>query len=181
MSEQSSETRTPAPDAPLSGARLDTGSPDYMDAGKAAGVRGVMPPEPPTIGYVPGAWDMFHIGHLNILLRARENCDHLIVGAVTDNALFAAKNKPPVVPLAERMRVLSSLGLVDEVVIDQGSKVDVWHRHPFHVLFKGDDWLGTPKGDKLVADMASVGARVHFFPYTPSTSSTRLRGIIQAR
>lgn len=132
-------------------------------------------------GYVPGAWDMFHIGHLNILLRARAECDRLMVGAVTDAALFAAKGKQPMVPLAERMQILAALGLVDEVVIDQGSKLDVWHRHPFDVLFKGDDWLGTPKGDQLVADMATVGVRVHFFPYTESTSSTKLRGVVTTR
>ncbi|WP_040438372.1 adenylyltransferase/cytidyltransferase family protein [Aestuariimicrobium kwangyangense] len=132
-------------------------------------------------GYVPGAWDMFHIGHLNILLRARALCDRLIVGVVTDQALFDAKGKHPMVPLAERMQILAALGIVDEVVIDQGSKLDVWHRHNFDVLFKGDDWLGTPKGDKLVADMATVGVRVHFFPYTQSTSSTRLRGIVTSR
>lgn len=135
----------------------------------------------PVIGYVPGAWDMFHIGHLAILLRAREHCDRLIVGVVTDRALEQAKGKTPMVSLQERMQIVGALGLVDEVVIDQGSKLDVWHRHPFHVLFKGDDWLGTPKGDQLVADMASVGVEVHFFPYTQSTSSTRLRGIVTSR
>lgn len=134
-----------------------------------------------VIGYVPGAWDMFHIGHLNILRRARSHCDHLIVGCVTDEALSRAKGKLPIVTLAERIEILQAIGIVDEVVIDEGSKVDVWHRHPFDVLFKGDDWLGTPKGDKLVADMASVGVTVHFFPYTAHTSSSALRAIIADR
>lgn len=138
-------------------------------------------PSKGIIGYVPGAWDMFHIGHLNILKRARPFCDHLIVGVVTDEALFRAKNKMPIVNLAERMEIVGALGLVDEVVIDEGSKVEVFQRHPFDVLFKGDDWLGTPKGDKLEADMASVGAVVHYFPYTAHTSSSALRAIIADR
>lgn len=134
------------------------------------------------VGYVPGAWDMFHIGHLNILNNARPHCDRLIVGVVTDEALFEVKGKLPVVPLEERMEVVASLGVVDEVVIDTSSnKLDVFHRHPFDVLFKGDDWLGTPKGARLVADMETVGVLVHFFPYTGHTSSTALRGLLAER
>ncbi|MVA75240.1 adenylyltransferase/cytidyltransferase family protein [Auraticoccus sp. F435] len=134
------------------------------------------------VGYVPGAWDMFHIGHLNILLRARAHCDHLVVGVVTDAALFAAKGKHPVVPLAERMRVVASIDVVDEVVVDESSdKLEVWQRVGFDVLFKGDDWRGTPKGDKLEHDMASVGVAVHYFPYTPHVSSTELRRVLGHR
>jgi glycerol-3-phosphate cytidylyltransferase len=136
----------------------------------------------PVVGYVPGAWDMFHIGHLNILLRARRECDRLIVGVVTDDALFAAKNKFPVIPLAERIEVVSHFDVVDDVVVDFSSnKLDVWRRVGFDVLFKGDDWRGTPKGDKLEADMASVGVDVRYFPYTVHTSSTRLRAMLAER
>ncbi|GAA1851435.1 adenylyltransferase/cytidyltransferase family protein [Microlunatus capsulatus] len=136
----------------------------------------------PVVGYVPGAWDMFHVGHLNILLRAREHCDRLVVGAVTDEALFAAKAKHPVVPLAERLEVVAALDLVDEVTTDFSSdKLEVWERVRFDVLFKGDDWRGTAKGDKLEADMASVGVRVHYFPYTVHTSSTLLRSLLSER
>lgn len=145
-------------------------------------VEGKVNPALGVIGYVPGAWDMFHIGHLNILKRSRPHCDHLIVGVVTDEALFRAKNKYPIVNLAERMEIVKSIGLVDEVVIDEGgSKVQVWERHPFDVLFKGDDWRGTPKGDQLEADMATVGVHVHYFPYTAHTSSSALRSIIADR
>lgn len=133
----------------------------------------------PTVGYVPGAWDMFHIGHLNILLRAREHCDHLIAGVVTDEALCAMKKKYPIVPLAERMEVLRELDLVDEVITDFSSnKLEVWQRRPFDVLFKGDDWRGTAKGDRLEAQLATVGVRVHYFPYTAHTSSTQLRAML---
>lgn len=130
-------------------------------------------------GYVPGAWDMFHIGHLNILLRARELCDRLIVGVVTDEELVRAKGRPPVVPLEERLDVVASLDIVDEVVVDYSTnKLDVWRRVGFEVLFKGDDWRGTAKGDRLETEMATVGVRVCYFPYTAHTSSTKLRALL---
>lgn len=136
----------------------------------------------PVVGYVPGAWDMFHIGHLNILKRASEQCDRLVVGVVTDEALLAAKGRPPIVPLEERMAVVRSMVLADEVVVDFSSrKLDVWERVRFDVLFKGDDWRGTAKGDQLELDMASVGVQVRYFPYTAHTSSTQLRGILATR
>jgi glycerol-3-phosphate cytidylyltransferase len=136
----------------------------------------------PVVGYVPGAWDMFHIGHLNILLRAREQCDQLIVGVVTDEALAAAKGKQPIVPLAERLAVVSKIDVVDSVVTDFSSnKLEVWDRVRFDVLFKGDDWRGTAKGDKLEADMKTVGVDVCYFPYTVHTSSTLLRSILAER
>ncbi len=136
----------------------------------------------PVRGYVPGAWDMFHVGHLNILRRARERCDHLVVGVVTDEALYAAKSKHPVIPFEERCEVVASMAIVDEVVADFSSdKLEVWERVGFDVLFKGDDWRGTPKGDKLERDMASVGVEVSYFPYTAHTSSTLLRSLISER
>jgi glycerol-3-phosphate cytidylyltransferase len=136
----------------------------------------------PLVGYVPGAWDMFHVGHLNILLRAREQCDRLVVGVVTDEALYAAKAKYPVVPLEERLEVVRQLDLVDEVTVDRSSnKLEVWGRVGFDVLFKGDDWRGTAKGAKLEADMASVGVEVCYFPYTAHTSSTLLRALLADR
>ena len=133
-------------------------------------------------GYVPGAWDMFHIGHLNILQRAREHCDFLIAGVVTDDALLQAKGKLPIIPLEERMDVVRAMTVVDRVVVDTSSnKIDAWKSYGFDVLFKGDDWRGTAKGDRLEAQMASVGVEVHYFPYTVQTSSTKLRALISAR
>jgi glycerol-3-phosphate cytidylyltransferase len=135
-----------------------------------------------VVGYVPGAWDMFHIGHLNILLRAREQCDRLVVGVVTDEALAVAKGRLPIVPLSERTEMVGHLDLVDEVVTDFSSnKLEVWERVRFDLLFKGDDWRGTAKGDKLEADMASVGVTVCYFPYTAHTSSSLLRTMLAER
>lgn len=135
-----------------------------------------------TVGYVPGAWDLFHIGHLNVLRRAREHCDVLIAGVVTDDALARAKGRVPHVSLANRISVVSALQIVDHVVVDySSSKLGVWERVQFDVLFKGDDWQGTPQGDRLEAEMASVGAAVRYFPYTVHTSSTALRRILADR
>jgi glycerol-3-phosphate cytidylyltransferase len=131
------------------------------------------------VGYVPGAWDMFHIGHLNILKRAREQCDYLIAGVVTDDVLYEAKGKHPIVPLDERMDIVQSLDLVDEVVIDWSSdKMEAWRQLHFNLIFKGDDWKDTPKGQRLERDLGAVGVRVCYFPYTVHTSSSLLRTLI---
>jgi glycerol-3-phosphate cytidylyltransferase len=133
----------------------------------------------PIVGYVPGAWDMFHVGHLNILRRAAEHCDQLIAGVVLDEVLLAAKGRLPVVPMAERMEIVSAIGVVDRVVADiSNDKYVMWEQLGFDVIFKGDDWKGTPKGDRLEAAMARAGARVVYFPYTVHTSSSILRAYI---
>jgi glycerol-3-phosphate cytidylyltransferase len=133
-------------------------------------------------GYVPGGWDVFHDGHLRILERARAQCDRLVVGVVTDEGLVAAKGRLPVVPFAERAAVVAAFGLVDEVVTDTSSDKRVaWERVGFDVLFKGDDWQGTAKGDRLEAEMAELGVELRYFPYTPHTSSTALRAALDAR
>lgn len=132
-----------------------------------------------VVGYVPGAWDMFHIGHLNILRRAREQCDHLIAGVVLDEVLEVAKGRLPVVPHAERMEIVGAMNIVDEVVTDSSSdKFVMWQQLGFDVLFKGDDWKGTPKGDRLESSLGAVGVQVVYFPYTVHTSSTKLRQLI---
>ncbi|MDN6555231.1 MAG: adenylyltransferase/cytidyltransferase family protein [Acidipropionibacterium acidipropionici] len=132
-----------------------------------------------TVGYVPGGFDMLHIGHLNILQSSRERCDLLIAGVATDEALIAMKGRAPVIPLEERLALVSGLRCVDRAVpdVDQDKRI-AWRRHHFDVLFKGDDWKDTPKGDRLEAEMAEIGARVVYLPYTPTTSSTMLRGYL---
>jgi glycerol-3-phosphate cytidylyltransferase len=130
-------------------------------------------------GYVPGVFDMFHVGHLNLISSARPFCDHLIVGVVTDEVVEAVKGKSPVIPLRERMEIVGALRDVDEVVIDVHSdKFQSWQDLRYDVIFKGDDWKDTPRGMKLEADLDAVGARVHYFPYTRHTSSTMLRDVL---
>lgn len=128
------------------------------------------------IGYAPGAYDLFHIGHLNILKHARSRCDYLIAGVVSDEMCLFAKGKAPVVPLAERLEIVRSVRYVDDAIAETvPEKLDTWRSVGFNVIFKGDDWRGTAKGDKLEQDFASVGVEVVYFPYTVTTSSTMLR------
>lgn len=128
------------------------------------------------IGYASGVFDMFHIGHLNVLREARKQCDYLIAGVVTDEAVLQIKGRSPAIPQVERMQIVAALRCVDEVVSDHSSdKLEVWKRHPFDVIFKGDDWKGTAKGRRLESAMAGVGVEVVYFPYTVHTSSTQLR------
>ena len=135
----------------------------------------------PVIGYAPGAYDLFHIGHLNILKHASEHCDHLIAGVVSDEMLVRAKGRPPVIPLAERMEIVRSLRFVDQVHAEVvPDKIDTWREVRFDVIFKGDDWRGTPKGERLERDFAAVGVTVQYFPYTVHTSSTLLRKALAA-
>lgn len=134
------------------------------------------------IGYAPGVYDMFHVGHLNILRHAARHCDHLIAGVVSDEMAVQAKGRRPVVPLAERMEIVASIDCVDAVWPETvPDKLDTWRDVYFDVIFKGDDWRGTPKGDKLEVDFAAVGVQVVYFPYTLQTSSTLLRAALLER
>ena len=130
----------------------------------------------PVVGYAPGAYDLFHVGHLNVLKHAAAHCDRLVVGVVSDEMLLLTKGRLPVVPLAERLEIVRNLRFVDDVHAEVvPEKIDTWREVGFDVLFKGDDWRGTAKGDKLERDFAAVGVAVHYFPYTMHTSSTLLR------
>jgi glycerol-3-phosphate cytidylyltransferase len=132
------------------------------------------------IGYVPGAFDLFHIGHLNILRRAREHCDFLIAGVVADDVLIRRKGVTPVVPLAERIEIVRNVRYVDMAhAAMTNDKVAIWKELRFNVLFKGDDWRGTEKGNKLERDFAAIGVEVTYFPYTQATSSSALRRTLQ--
>ena len=128
------------------------------------------------IGYAPGAFDLFHVGHLNLLERAKSQCDFLIAGVVSDEVLKVQKGRPPVVPLAERLEIVRQVRYVDEAVAAVvPDKLVMWRQLKFDVLFKGDDWRGTEKGREMDRAFAAVGVRVVYFPYTRTTSSTALR------
>ena len=131
------------------------------------------------IGYAPGVYDLFHVGHLNILRLARRHCDFLVAGVVSDEMAELAKGRRPVIPVQERLEIVRALTIVDEAIVEtQPDKVETWRMRPFDVIFKGDDWRGTPKGDRLERDFAAVGVEVHYFPYTVHTSSTALRAAL---
>lgn len=131
------------------------------------------------VGYAPGGWDMFHIGHLNVIRRSREACDYLIVGVASDESLFLQKQRKPIVPLEERIEIVRAIRYVDEVIVDDSpDKRKAWAKRRFDVLFKGNDWKDTEKGARLEEAMAAVNVRVHYLPYTPDTSSTMLRSVL---
>jgi len=133
------------------------------------------------IGYAAGAFDLFHVGHLNILKHAKSQCDYLIAGVVSDEMLQSTKGITPVIPLAERLEIVSHISYVDEARAEVlPDKLDTWREIGFNVFFKGDDWRGTEKGIRLEREFAAVGVKVVYFPYTMHTSSTQLRRALDA-
>lgn len=134
-----------------------------------------------VIGYAPGAYDLFHVGHLNILKHAKSQCDHLIAGVVSDEKCLRSKGAAPFVPLVERAEIVRHISYVDEVYEEHvPTKLDAWQDLRFQRIFKGDDWRGTPKGEQLEREFAAVGVEVVYFPYTVHTSSTMLRRALSA-
>ena len=128
------------------------------------------------VGYAPGVYDLFHVGHLNILRHARSQCDYLVAGVVSDEMAALAKGHKPVIPLPERLEIVRSVRFVDAAFVETvPDKVETWQQVRFDVIFKGDDWRGTPKGKRLETEFAAHGVEVVYFPYTVHTSSTMLR------
>ena len=135
----------------------------------------------PLIGYVPGVFDLFHVGHLNVLRQARELCDVLVAGVVSDEVCASVKGLAPFVPLEERIAIVDAVGIVDATYAELTTdKVDAWHEVGFQRLFKGDDWKGTERGIALEERMSPYGVEVVYFPYTVHTSSSHLRALIAA-
>lgn len=132
------------------------------------------------IGYAAGAFDLFHVGHLNLLRHAKAQCDFLIAGVVSDELLVKTKGRLPVIPLAERLEIVRHIRYVDKAIAETlPRKIDTWRSMPFDIFFKGDDWRGTPKGLALEREFAAVGVEVVYFPYTVHTSSTALRRTLE--
>ena len=128
--------------------------------------------DPIKVGYTTGVYDLFHIGHLNLLRKAKAQCDYLIVGVSTDE-LVSYKHKQAVIPFVERKEIVAAIKYVDEVVTQENmNKMEAWEKYHFDVMFVGDDWKGTDKWNKIEADLNAVGAQVVYFPYTKGTSST---------
>ena len=133
------------------------------------------------IGYAAGAFDLFHVGHLNILKHAKSQCDYLIAGVVSDEMLQLTKGITPVIPLSERLEIVQHVSYVDEARAETlPDNLDTWREVQFNVFIKGDDWRGTEKGQRLEREFAAVGVEVVYFPYTVTTSSTKLRAAIDA-
>ena len=131
------------------------------------------------IGYTAGVYDLFHIGHLNLLKNAKQKCDKLIVGITTDE-LVKYKGKCPVITLAERMEIVKAIKYVDEVVVqDNLDKFEAWKKYHYDVLFVGDDWKGTDKWNEYELKLKEKGATVCYLPYTKTTSSTLLTEVLK--
>ncbi len=127
------------------------------------------------IGYTTGVFDMFHIGHLNILKRAKEQCDYLIVGVSTDEVVQSYKHKMPIISFQERCAIVSAIKYVDEVVAQTSmDKFAAWQKLHFNALFHGDDWKGSSMYDQAQLAFAKVGVDVVFLPHTDGVSSTLL-------
>ncbi|MCW1803789.1 adenylyltransferase/cytidyltransferase family protein [Brachybacterium squillarum] len=132
------------------------------------------------IGYAAGAFDLFHVGHLNLLRNAKQLCDVLVAGVVSDEMLREVKGIEPVVPTLERAEIVRSIRFVDQVHVETSpSKMDAWREVGFTHFFKGDDWRGTEKGLRLEQQFGEVGVEVVYFPYTAHTSSTALRRALE--
>tara|TARA_Y100001970_G_scaffold293982_1_gene445334 strand:+ start:34525 stop:34980 length:456 start_codon:yes stop_codon:yes gene_type:complete len=134
------------------------------------------------IGYTSGVYDLFHVGHLNILENAKSLCDKLIVGVTTDELVNEYKGKSTVIPFAERIRIVKSIKHVDGVVPQVSmDKMEMWKRVKFDIMFVGDDWYKTDKWESLEEEFKRKDVKIIYFPYTKTTSSTIINSIITDR
>ena len=128
------------------------------------------------IGYTTGVYDMFHIGHLNLIRRAKEQCEYLIVGVSTDECVQSYKNKTPIIPYDERAAIVQAIRYVDEVVPQTSmDKLDFLKKRHFDVMFHGDEGKGTELYNKYEEEFAKYGAKIEYLTHTDGISSTILR------
>ncbi|MBQ7252765.1 MAG: adenylyltransferase/cytidyltransferase family protein [Kiritimatiellae bacterium] len=132
-----------------------------------------------NIGYTTGVFDMFHVGHLNILKRAKAQCEHLIVGVSTDALVQGYKSKTPIIPFEERFAIVGAIKYVDEVVPQTSmDKFKAWERLKFNALFHGSDWKDSDMYNAIVKQFSKVGVDVVFLPHTTGISSTLLSDVL---
>lgn len=131
-----------------------------------------------VIGYTTGVFDLFHVGHLNMLKNAKALCDRLIVGVTTDE-LVSYKNKKAVIPYEERAEIVRAIKYVDAVVPQENmDKLETWKKLKYDIMFVGDDWYGTEKWEKYERQLNDVGVKIVYYPYFKGTSSTKINAII---
>lgn len=130
-------------------------------------------------GYTTGVYDMFHIGHLNILRRAKEQCDFLIVGVSTDELVLKEKNKQPIIPFKERFEIIKSIKYVDMVVPQLNkNKLDAWQQLRFNKMFVGSDWENTPQWKIYEEQFKNNNVEIIYLPHTDGISSTILTNVL---
>lgn len=133
-----------------------------------------------VIGYTTGVFDLFHIGHLNILKKASAQCDKLIVGVTVDE-LVQYKGKKAVIPFEERIEIIRSIKYVDMAVPQKNmDKLAAYKKFKFNIMFVGSDWKGTEKWKKIESQMKNVNVKVVYFPYTSGTSSTLINNTLKS-
>lgn len=131
------------------------------------------------IGYTTGVYDLFHIGHLNILRNAKSLCEHLIVGVSTDEIVESYKHKKPIIPFEERIAIVEAIKYVDEVIPQTSmDKHAAWEKLHFNVLFHGDDWKGSEMYQNYTEEFKGTGVDLVFLPHTDGTSSTTLTAVL---
>ncbi|MEY4764655.1 MAG: hypothetical protein RI907_1328 [Pseudomonadota bacterium] len=132
-----------------------------------------------VVGYTTGVFDLFHVGHVNLLRNAKSMCDRLIVGVTVDD-LVQYKNKRAVIPFEERIEIVRSSRYVDLAVPQETmDKLDAFHRYKFNLMFVGDDWYRHQRWRELDASFQDLGVRIVYFPYTKSTSSTLINQTLE--
>lgn len=129
------------------------------------------------IGYTAGVFDMFHVGHLNVIMNAKECCEHLIVAISTDEVVQENKGKTPIISYDDRVKIVEAIRYVDEVVpqTDYADKLGAAKKYGINVMFVGDDWKGTEKWNLIEQQLKEIGVDLIYLPYTHSVSSTMLR------
>lgn len=132
--------------------------------------------ETKVIGYTTGVFDMFHIGHLNLLKNAKAQCDYLIVGVSTDELVTSYKEHRPIIPYEQRTAIVEAIKYVDKVVPQTSlNKIDAWNEYKFNIMFHGSDWESSDLYKDIVIQLSNVGVKTIFLPYTPNISSSILR------
>lgn len=125
------------------------------------------------IGYTTGVFDLFHIWHLNILRRAKEQCEYLTVGVSTDELVEEYKHKRPLIPFEERILIVHSIKYVDKTVPQiTMDKNEAWNKLHFDVLFHGDDWKGSEMYLQTEKQFEKLGVAIEYLPHTKGISST---------
>ena len=131
------------------------------------------------IGYTCGVFDLFHVGHLNLLERCKEQCEYLIVGMCDDTYVREIKKKVPIIKDDDRLRILNALKCVDRAekvdIVTTDDKMLAWNRFKFDVLFSGDDWKGSERYLKTERQFKEIGVSIEYLPYTKGISTTDIK------
>jgi glycerol-3-phosphate cytidylyltransferase len=128
------------------------------------------------VGYTDGVYDLFHVGHLNMIREAKKHCDYLIVGVHSDEIVEGYKNRKTIINENDRKTIVESIKYVDKAVINETrDKIELWKNHGFNVVFIGDDWKGTERWKNFEKILGEVGVDVVYIPYTKGISTTKIR------